>query len=63
MSKQEKENLLPPIISQQIAKLNDPTASAFQKETACQILERVRNAADIAIADYKMRFMKRKATR
>ena len=48
-----QKNLLPPIVVDYIEKMCNKRESNFQRETYCQILERIRDASNEAITKYK----------
>lgn len=50
---ENKKNLLPPIVVDYIEKLANKSAPAFQRESYCMTLERIRDACSAAVTQYK----------
>lgn len=53
MTREEKNNQLPPIVKQYIDKLTEPGYNRFQRDTACLILENIRDSCAKAIIEFK----------
>ncbi len=56
---ERKQNQLPPIIVDYINKVNNPANPRHQRDLYCMILERVRDACDEQIRQFKKANMKK----